>query len=1064
LGADAGLEIHLLGGFWIVAGGQPVETHGKRQVSLLAYLLLHAGRPLPRAQVAYALWPDSTEPQALTNLRGEIHMLRGTVPDLTTFIRLDHRSIEWLTPGTYRLDVHEFETALARAQLGDREALAEAVASYGGDLVPTSYEDWIEPERDRLRALFLDAIDELVDYLEETRRYREAIVQLRRRISVDPLHEPAYQALMRVAALADDRSTALQAYHACVAALRNDLGIEPTAATQVAYERLVAADRTPTEEASPSSGSARHALVGRDAELATLARTTRRAAKTAVAAVVRGEAGIGKTRLIEELLQWCHAQGLATGYARSYGAEGGLAYAPVAEWFRARPLRNFLDALDPVWASELARIIPDLLTERRDVPQPEPMTESWQRKRLFEALLAAARTIPSPFVLVLDDAQWADSDTLEWLHYLLRADPPVGVLVVTGVRSDEELDNPGVVSLLRGLRGSDQLVELDLGPLSEVETEKLAANIGGRPLEPAARDRIYRETQGQPLFVVEVMRADFDREGLAPRTDSGDRLSPRVQEVITQRLERLSNGARAVAELAATIGRAFESTVLEGASDLDESTFAIALDELWRRQIVRANGFDTYDFTHDRIRDVAYRSVSPARRGLLHRRVARSLEALHADDLDAVSAQLASHHEAAGLLDRAIDDYERATRVAVVLSSHAEAARLLSRAIELLGRRPASPDRDRRELDLRLRLAPSVTALRGFASPEHTELYERLRVLAEAVGDQRSLMDASVGLYGVTVVGGPIGRSLVHAEAMSRLARNQPAFLAASHLCLAGALLHMGEIGRAIELFDDAVAAYVPGRSLRIVQGVDTAVFSTAWGSHALWLAGRTNAAAAWSSEAVRRAEELEPFERALAEAYAALLDQVRGRVGSMRQHLAIASDLCARYDNTYYAAWCEILGAWAERETSPTESVGRIQRALAGLDEIGANLRRPYYLSLLADAFVAAGRPDLERETLRDAQRIAATNDEHWWTPEILRRLSGIDADGPKRDLLETALNLARQQGSRALALRAAIDLAARNRTAATALHEELRAWPERDGDETVLRARALLVTLSDA
>ena len=427
---------------------------------------------------------------------------------------------------------------------------------------------------------------------------------------------------------------------------------------------------------------------------------------------IRGEAGIGKTRVLEELVRWCRAQGFSAAYTKSYAAEGALAYAPIADWLRSESIRGALDQLEPIWQSELARVIPELLIEHRDLPKPAPMTESWQRKSLFEAIARAVRSASTPLLLVLDDAQWADGETLEWIHYLLREQSSSRILIAAGIRSDDERASRPLTALLIDLLEHDQLIEVDLPALSEHETGLLANQLLGSEAADDLAARIYKETEGHPLYVMEVARgglATLDRpRNLDP---SVSRLPPRILAAIGSRLEQLSEEATEALEVAATIGRAFTFEVLEQSSELEEGGLVRALDELWQRQIVHEQGLNSYDFGHDRIRDAAYARIGPRRRRLLHRRVAQALELLNATDLETVSAQIAAHYEAAGLAPRAIEWFERAAEVARRVSANVEAVRYLSprgrshRAVaaesRTRSRRAPAPDRsgapDRRE-------------------------------------------------------------------------------------------------------------------------------------------------------------------------------------------------------------------------------------------------------------------------------------------------------------------------------------------------------------------------------
>jgi len=404
------LHIQLLGDFRLVYDSTPVTSvNTARLQSLLAYLVLHRKAPQARHHLAFLFWPDSTEAQAHTNLRNLLYLLRQALPEADGFLHTDTQTLQWRAEAPFTLDVADFESALAQAeqagQTGDqvalRTALEEAVDLYGGELLPSCYDDWILPERERLSQAFIGALERLILLLEEGRDYRAAIGYAQRLLRHDPLHEATYRRLMRLQALSGDRAGALRTYHTCVTVLQRELAVEPSAATRQAYERLLQADRLPAPPpAAPAGLAAVWPLVGRHEEWAQL-----QAAWQAAAAggphfvLVKGETGIGKTRLAEELLQWADRQGIAQAKASCYAAEGGLAYAPVAAWLRALRL---LPPLEPVWRSEIARLLPELLVEQPDLPPPGPLTEAWQRRRFFEALARAILEGSQPLLLLMD--------------------------------------------------------------------------------------------------------------------------------------------------------------------------------------------------------------------------------------------------------------------------------------------------------------------------------------------------------------------------------------------------------------------------------------------------------------------------------------------------------------------------------------------------------------------------------------------------------------------------------------------------------------------------------------
>lgn len=295
----SGLRIELLGGFRLAYHGQPVAGVHSRQQALLACLILNRGRPLLRTQVAALFWPDSSDSQALTNLRRELHNLRRALPEADRRLRIEAASVGW-HGGPPSCDVCDFEAAVERGGLDDLQA---AVRVYAGDLLPECYDDWIVPERERLRAMLIDTLKRVITGLEERRAYADALQHARRLIALNPLEEGAYRSLMRLHALQGDRAGALRAYHTAATVLQRELQVEPDAETRAVYERLLGAEEPPPQRPATVETPP---LVGRRDEWARLLSAWHRAVRGyALMFLIRGEAGIGKTRLAEELAAWC---------------------------------------------------------------------------------------------------------------------------------------------------------------------------------------------------------------------------------------------------------------------------------------------------------------------------------------------------------------------------------------------------------------------------------------------------------------------------------------------------------------------------------------------------------------------------------------------------------------------------------------------------------------------------------------------------------------------------------------------------------------------------------------
>ena len=284
--------------------------------------------------------------------------------------------------------------------------------------------------------------------------------------------------------------------------------------------------------------------------------------------------GSARRRLADELYQSCVRQGHAAARSRCYAGQGQVAYAPVAEWLRSDVVRAGWTNLAPQQLAELARLVPEICeqfpeSELLRPGQPRPLAESWQRLHFYESLSAAFGKIRKPALLYLDDMQWCDPDSFEWLNALLTSSAAAGVLLLGTVRAEETGREHPFTRFLAGLRQSGMVLEIPLEPLDAEETAELARLESAKPLESANLGEIFRATRGNPLFVVESVRAGLQ--------------STRVHAVIAARLAQLTAASYELAGLASVVGRPFSFELLEKATDWDEGSVSQALDELWRQ-------------------------------------------------------------------------------------------------------------------------------------------------------------------------------------------------------------------------------------------------------------------------------------------------------------------------------------------------------------------------------------------------------------------------------------------------------------------------------------------------
>ncbi len=1044
------LRIELLGGFRLAEDTTPLSgfTYGKGR-ALLAFLAV-TGQPCPRETLAALLWSELPDSEARTNLRVVLSNLRQFLAPALLITRetvgLNPQHRPWI-------DVVAFQQALAQSRGAlDISQLQAAVTLYRGDLlagftVPDAslFDEWVAGQRERLRQLAMFALHELATRYVARRTYLAAIETLNQLLTLDPWREEAHRQLMDLYARSGQRSAALAQYALCRQILADELGVAPTDETQALYHAILANQRearvpddAPAPPPSPAAtGDANNRppalagppLVGRSAELTRLQAVWHGLAASGPRLVVlSGEAGIGKTRLAEEFVRWADGEGSVSAAARAYAAEGSLAFSPVAAWLRSPLVAARLAHLPEVWLRDVARLVPEISITHPALPDPGPLTGPAERERLFEALAHTillrppASAATGPLVLVLDDLQWCDRDTLEWLRYLLRPERQAHLLLIGTLRSDERADNPHLPSLLTALARDGQLVEIAVERLNREETTALVTQLATDDLDAAALVRIFQETHGNPLFVVESLHPTLDGAG-----------TQTIQALIAARLARLSPRARAVAHIAAAIGRDCSYAVLVHATGNEEELIE-ALDELCERRIFDEQGGDHYRFGHDKVREVAYGELRAARRRLIHRRIAEALTGVRADDLDVVSGEIGAHYERAGLPERAIPWYRRAGEIAQRLAAIHEAIRLVRHALHLLRTLPATTQRLEHERDLLLALGPLLVVTHGFAGDSvaatYTLAHEISRELAQGEASFASLW--GLWLYysgrGALTQAQDITDQLLEIGATSG---DPQAFLQARHAAWSMAFFQ-GDLEKTRRYVAEGLARYDPERdhahSLRY-GGHDAAICGMGADAKALWLAGYPVDAFARLEELLTLAGRLNHLP-SLAHALESALWVSHYHRDTTRVRKLAGRLFALPHDATsYWQTPPLILRGWSLMvDGQVPEGIAQMERGLAAFRAAGTVESWSYYQSMLAEGYLRVGRAEDALRLLDDALAVATST--AWWLPELYRlRGEGLRAlPAPQPDEATTsfrrAIAAARSQGARALELRAELSL----------------------------------------
>ena len=750
--------------------------------------------------------------------------------------------------------------------------------------------------------------------------------------------------------------------------------------------------------------------------------------------MIRGGAGVGKTRIAIEIAGIARLHGAVVAGSQCFGTSGRLALAPVADWLRSPAVQAAAAALDPAWRTEVGRLVPSEEREEREAGS-RAMADAWQRHRFYEGLARALIAVGRPLLLVLDNMQWCDQETLAFITFFLGLAAGTPVLVAATVRDDGADDDPELAEWTVRMRATGLLTELSLSPLEAAETARLAEVISGRPLPEDDANLLHATTGGFPLYVIEAVRGSVDLGGAEPGRagpgdagpgDAGPGGAPRpagdLAAVLRNRLEQVSPAAREVAGLAAAVGADFTLELLTEASDLDAGAVVGAVDELWRRRIMREFR-DGYDFSHDLLRETAYAQVSPPKRWLLHRRVAQALELLHADDADSVSAQLAGQYARGGRPGRAVAYYRRAADLAAGMFAHAEAIRLHKEALSIVRGLPEGKDRDTRELEILQAMAAPLNARYGYSSPELQRTLERSVALSESLGRKDSTLTGLVALFATQFVQGRAADGYRTASRALALADPGSELSGPAHFAVGGSAVSLGRPAEALRHLKLAVSLASGAPSLSI--GTRPDVHGTAWAAHAHWLLGHDDEALASCDDAISLARAIDhPYSLAVALAYGSITHQMRNDLPRLAGTVTELRELCDRYGFAYYREWGLILDGWAAADEAGIELA---RRGIGNLKSAGSFARMTYWLSLLADLRARCGQPGVARATLDAALAAGYAHDDRWWLPEVLRMRAAYDDAEPAIARLRCAAQMASEQGSAALLRRCERDLAAR-------------------------------------
>lgn len=1034
------LTLSLLGGFEARIGpGPPLPVTTKKAQALLAYLALTPGQSHPREKLAALLWTDTAPGPARNALRQALFALRKGLGAVEGDILQGTGDAITLVRGAVQSDTAAFERAVSEGTLA---SLEQAVELYRGDLLSglgvdePGFEDWLMTERERLRELALEALARLLDHQRTSGATARALQTALRLLALDPLQEPVHRTLMRLYGQFGRRDAALRQYQECVEVLQRELGVEPEPETKALYQEILR-QRPGETVAVPLSGAAGPAdrpLVGRGAEVFQLHEALAAAwAGHGQVAAVLGEAGIGKSRILADLTAEAERRGGCVLLGRAYESEQILPFGPWVDALRQGdivPNARSLDGLEGVWLAELARLFPELLTA--ELPA---VAERGDPLRLFEALARLVRhlALRQPLVIVLEDVHWADEISLRFLAFLSRRLYEAPVLVAVSVREDEMADSP---ILRRTLDEMDdgRLTRLALPRLGRDDTLALVRLLG-RASQPDAllAEQVWETSAGNPLIVIETMRAVGEGEALGH--PAGLPLPGRVRDMIARRLDRLSPHGRHLASVAAVIGREFEFELLHRTAGLADHDTATGLEELVRRRVLHATG-ERFDFTHDRIREVAYLALLPPHRGALHAAIVAAVEQVFVDRLAEHTEMLAYHAERGTVWDKAARYLRQAGVKAATRLAYGEALDYLERALAALERLADGRERTVLAIDVHIDMGPVLMAVKGVAATEVEAAYLRARELCERIDETRRLFPVLWGLWYVEHMRGNAERARQMGEQLLEVARENDDRdqLLEAHHSLWPVLVERGEFARARTHIEQGYALYDPTkhRGLTFLYGDhDPGVCCRTIEAGRLWLTGFPDQGLAAVEDAVRLARQGgHPHTIGRAIGFAAVLHYWRGDIDAAR---ARASEVVALGDQhgifTFFTVAAKLLAHLVADVSSDLAELGA---ELARLQTGGVLTRRVLLALLVAEAYRGAGQPDRGLDVLAGALKAVEAGAERQHESEVYRLrgelLLAVDPGAEDAEAcFRRAVAASQVIGARSRELRAATSLARR-------------------------------------
>lgn len=810
--------------------------------------------------------------------------------------------------------------------------------------------------------------------------------------------------------------------------------------------------------ASPTA-SRSHALqrrglpppVGRDAELTMLHQARLRAKRGEGGTILlRGEAGIGKSRLVLSFLQqlegeeasvlkyYCSSQHTEDAYfpllaelERAAGIE-----ARDAQDARAEKLARILNRL-PGMTPEQSALLVTLASSAPTSPPSQPVEPRERRRAVQQALLAriTLTAAEQPLVVLVEDAHWADPTSNEVLHALIERAGARAILIIVTARP--EYQPAWLAAAAASVR--------ELAPLSDADIETIVTRVAkGRALARPVIRRIVARSDGVPLFAEELTAATLASGDVPDDSElslPAAAMPPTLRASLVARLDRAPL-AKQLAGIGATIGRDFSYDLLAAVSGVDAAGLKNGLDQLIASGLLEQDGVipdARFTFKHALLQDAAYGTLLRRRRAALHARIAETLETAF-PALSAAQPQILARHFTKGLQpERARPYWLAAARIASERYANLEAVSYATRGLEGLRAARESAARARAELDLLAVLGPALIATIGNGADATLKAYERGRALMRDVRSSEHwdviLLGLGSGYWTRADHRAAIEVATEFVDEAERRGEDGPSCVA--HRLAAAAHLIVGNFARGAQHGEIAYAFYDPACHRNLVSRYGT---DAGTGAACQWALG------AWHMGDVARSSEILGFANAHAEhiahpnttcyvlyyggAFPAFVRRDFERVREFTERLktfAASHDLPHWFDHGL-----ALEGPALAHGGKPTQAIESAREGLERCERSGHKSARPTFLAGLAEASMMAGRFDDATRAIEAALSFTQATEARWMDAELWRLRGALAlASGGTANLSQArrcfsrGLEVARAQGSRSLETRLAASLA---------------------------------------